>query len=117
MSDQSDNEALRQIVDGYKAAKEAKAKHEGRLRALGDSLEKFVAAFKDPGNYRFVVTPDSDITVGKPDAMGSRAIARMTPSDFDWKALCEVLNGYVAATQDKRAGASRLQDIGLSVTD
>ena len=112
VSDQAENDALRQMVDGYKAAKEAKAKHEARLHALGESLSSFALALKNPDQYQFAFGQD-DITVGRSD----RPFARVTPADLGWDALCESLHGYVVASQEKKSGASRLKDIGLPVPD
>jgi hypothetical protein len=117
VSDQAENEALRQVVDDYKAAKEAKAKHEGRLHALGETLSSFARALQNPEEYKFSVIDQNDITVGRANADQGRPVARLTPADLDWNALCESLRGYINASQEKKSGAARLRDIGLPVSD
>jgi len=116
VSDQAENEALRQVVDGYKEAKEAKAKHEGRLHALGESLSRFARALQDLEQYKFSVIDQNDITVGQQNNPG-KAFARVTPADLDWNALCDSLRGYINASQEKKNGAARLRDLGIDTRD
>jgi len=116
VSDQAENEATAQVVYGYQKANEAKAKHEGRLKALGDSLAIFAGALRDPGKYQFAVDDTSYITVGNHgDDSSARPTVQITPADLDWKALCESLLGYINARQDKQAAADRFRNMGIRV--
>lgn len=116
MSDQAENAALQQVVDGYKAAKDAKAKYEGRLRTLADELVNFATALKAPDSYCFMADINA-ITVGTSGGNATRPFVRLTPTDLNWNDLCDALHGYVDASRDKKEGAARLRDMGLPVSD
>lgn len=47
---------------------------------------------------------------------GIRAsIARLTPADFNWKELCEILDGFNLARDDKKANSELLDSMGYKV--
>jgi hypothetical protein len=117
VSDQAENEATQQIVHGFKAANEAKAKLEGKMRALGDSLSAFARTLQDPGGYIFSVNESDSVTVGQPHAELRRPIARVTPAQIDWKDLCETLRSYTEAKEDRQRNASLLRSLGLPISE
>jgi hypothetical protein len=117
VSDQAENEATQQIVDGFKAANEAKAKLEGKMRMLGDSLAAFARTIQEPDKFVFSVNDSDSITVGQPAANLTRPLARITPAQLDWNDLCDTLRSYAKAKEDRQRNASLLRNIGIPISE
>lgn len=119
VSDEAENAATRQVIDSFKQAKEAKAKLEGQMSALGDRLAEFARVLKRPGEYRFLVSR-ADITVGHPTEMGNpprRPVVRVEPDDLKWEAVVEMVSNYDKARTAKAESAARLRNMGLDIAD
>jgi Tfp pilus assembly major pilin PilA len=117
VSDQAENETTKQIIDNFKAANEAKAKLEGKMKALGDCFAALARTLQNPSSHVFYVDESDNITVGQPNGEIRRAVARATPTQINWKDLCETLRGYNQATEDRKNGASILKSLGIPVAE
>jgi hypothetical protein len=117
VSDEAENAAEKQIIDNFRAANEAKIKLEAKLKSLGERLSALGKVLQDPKSYVFYVDLSDSISVGQPDAGLRRPIARVTPSDFDWKDLCETLRGFNQATEDRKQSIAQLKALGIPVAE
>jgi hypothetical protein len=116
VSDEAENTANTTAIGTYKNSKEATAKLESQMSALGEKLGEFARALKQPSGYAFRASQD-DITVGQPEAQLRRPVAELKRSDFDWQHLIDMLSNYEKARTDKRDSAARLRAIGLDIVD
>ncbi len=120
MSDEAENAATQKVVEQFRTSKEAKARLEGEMSALGEKLSAFAKALARPGEYLFRVD-GGGVTVGQPIEEGRtplrRPVARLEPSDMDWQWLTETLTNYNKACVDKRDSAARLRQMGLDIAE
>jgi len=118
MSDQAENTATQQVVECFRKANEAKAKLEGAMKMLGDRLGALAPTLQTPARYIFCVDNSDNITVGQHDGeLHRRPVARVTPSDINWKDLCEMVRGYNQAREDRTRSAAQLKAMGLPISE
>ncbi len=63
VSEEAEKNSTQLVFDGYKAAKEAKAKHTGKLMSLGNTLTEFAKAIRNPDDYVSVLERWTPVSV------------------------------------------------------
>jgi hypothetical protein len=117
VSDQSENAAEKQLMDSFREANEAKVKLEAKLKNLGDRLNAFGKTLQDPKGCVFYVDQTDSISVGQPGMEPRRPAARVSPSEFNWKDLCETLQGYNQAVEDRKQAVTRFKALGIPIAE
>jgi len=117
VSDEAENAAEKQILDRFREANEAKTKLEVKLKGLGERLSAFGSALQDLKIYVFYADTSDSISVGQPNAGLRRPVARVTPPDFDWKDLCETIQGFSQAREDRKQAIAQLRAIGIPIAE
>lgn len=118
MSDQAENDATQRILQSFKAAREAKIRLGAQMKALGDSLNALAKTLQNPDRYVFYVDESDSISVGHPPTEPRQhSVARVTPAQFDWKDLCEMLSSYTKAKEDKESSGTQLKGLGIPISE
>jgi hypothetical protein len=116
VSEEAENAATQKIIETFKFSKEAKARLEGTMNALGDKLAEFAKVLKNPSAYAFRIDQNG-MTVGQLGGELRRPVMQLDQSDLDWQRLNEMLTNYDKARADKKQSAVRLRDMGLDISE